>query len=419
MEEVGLQLDLAVLLTPDLALLGDLRTVVIRGVPLGVTQVAPVGATVCLKTLLVGDLAIKGLMYHVDVENGGADSVVVLVQDALELHVQEESAIFETCIAPMLETSALELQRMSACYLDFPPSGSAYLGDSVRRVRGKGIVGGKPVRGKTIFGPDAWVLAVETQGITVVAVDVDGSRRVSGDAAVHVRFVVDVRHNNTRVAELSVDLAPVIVVRHREAIQGELVLVLELEDNNRAAVGDLCFGDDLADLVSVEVGGIHVAWLARTECSRNTCEPSGETATGHLGVDVGARPGQDVETGLLRCLEERFQGEDAICPELAALGLDEVPVDVDGDAVVAGRLDLLKDVEPEAFHWQTKGVEFATEDHQALAVDEEAVVIPSDDLLLPPNESLAALVGSSSGGDGGQGQAHREELERLRKHHCR
>lgn len=50
-EEVGLELDLAVLLSPDLALLGDLRTVVVGGEAFGVAEVAPVrssvGLTVC------------------------------------------------------------------------------------------------------------------------------------------------------------------------------------------------------------------------------------------------------------------------------------------------------------------------------------------------------------------------------------
>lgn len=44
MEEVGLELDLAVLLPPDLSLLGDLGAVVVGCEALGVSEVAPVGA---------------------------------------------------------------------------------------------------------------------------------------------------------------------------------------------------------------------------------------------------------------------------------------------------------------------------------------------------------------------------------------
>ena len=98
-EEVRLQLDLAVLLAPELALLGDLRAVVVGREALRVAQVAPVGAA-------------KG---HVDVVDGGAEGVVVLVEDALKLHVGEEGAVLEASLAPVLEATPLELQVVSDC----------------------------------------------------------------------------------------------------------------------------------------------------------------------------------------------------------------------------------------------------------------------------------------------------------------
>ena len=87
-EEIGLELDLAVLLTPDLSLLGDLRAVVVGRETFRVAEVTPVGAAIGL-TWVSTPLGFNrpNITYHVNVEYGRADRVVILVQNTLELHV--------------------------------------------------------------------------------------------------------------------------------------------------------------------------------------------------------------------------------------------------------------------------------------------------------------------------------------------
>lgn len=47
--------------------------------------------------------------YHVDVEDGRAEGVVVLVEDSLKLHVEQQGAVLEARLAPVLEAAALKL----------------------------------------------------------------------------------------------------------------------------------------------------------------------------------------------------------------------------------------------------------------------------------------------------------------------
>lgn len=109
-EEVGLELDLAVLLTPDLSLFGDLRAVVVGREAFRMAKVTPVGAAIGLpqvSLLLVCNTL--NFPYHVNIEDGRANRVVILVQNTLELHVEQQSAVVETGLAPMLEATTLEL----------------------------------------------------------------------------------------------------------------------------------------------------------------------------------------------------------------------------------------------------------------------------------------------------------------------
>jgi len=51
---------------------------------------------------------------------------------------------------------------------------------------------------------------------------------------------------------------------------------------------------------------------------------------------------------------------------------------IKGHGIEAKRLDLLKYVEPETWHWQSIWVELATEDHDTFAIDHERMFIVSD-----------------------------------------
>ena len=241
-----------------------------------------------------------------------------------------------------------------------------------------------------------------------------------GDVAIHVRLIVDRRDDDTRPAVLLDDAFPVFVLGHGERVEGMLVLILNLEEDDGPAVCDLCVGNDLANLACVVVGGIHERLRAGPQRPGHACQPAGEPATGDLCVDVGSRTGQDIEASFLGRLEERLEGKDAIGAEVAALRLEEVPVDVDGNAVVPRSLDLLEDIGPETGNGQTEGVELGAEDHETLPMDEEAVVVPGDDVLLSALEVISAVsISMDSGGQGGQGQAQGEALEGLREEHRR
>jgi predicted nucleic acid-binding protein len=114
----------------------------------------------------------------------------------------------------------------------------------------------------------------------------------------------------------------------------------------------------------------------------------------------------------LRSLEDRLEREDAIVPELILLAFEECPVDVDRNGTVSRRLDLLEHIETKIENGEAEGVELAAEDHQTLAVDEHAVVIPSDNVLVTDTQELGFPVGTHGAGmkARSQGQADGEDL---------
>ena len=405
-EEVGLQLDLAVLFAPELSLLGDLRAVVVRCKALCMAKVAPVGASVNLCWRLDGNEAMGRTTNHVNVEDRGSDCVVVLVEDALKLHVEQQGAVLETRLAPVLKTTALELHSIRTVSIAWDQA--TYLRDSVRGVGGDAIVGLEPVGGEAILWPQRGVLAVKPKGITIVAIDVDPGRGVWCDVALHVSLIVEVRDHNVGPAVLLEDSGPVVVVGHGIRVNGILVLVLRLEENDGPAIGDLRSGYDLANLVRVVVCGIEEGIGVGAQSPRHAGQPSWESASRHLSIDVGARTGQDVQASLLGGLEEGLKVKDTLGAEVARVRLEEVPVDVDRDAGVPRGLDLLEDVEPEARDGQSEGVELAAEDHHAFAIDEQTVVVPGDNVLLAALEIARAVAHGPGIGSASQGQAQRE-----------
>lgn len=56
--------------------------------------------------------------------------------------------------------------------------------------------------------------------------------------------------------------------------------------------------------------------------------------------------GEQVQTSLLSGIEKRLQGENTLSTDFTWLCFQQSPVDVERDRVIAGRFDLLKDVEP-------------------------------------------------------------------------
>lgn len=56
-------------------------------------------------------------------------------------------------------------------------------------------------------------------------------------------------------------------------------------------------------------------------------------------------------------------------------------MNVERHAVEAQRLDLLEHIKPERWDWETEGVKLSTEDHDALAIDQERMLVPSHDVL--------------------------------------
>ena len=92
LQEVGLQLLLAVLLTCDQAVFGDDSSVVVRSVSTRMSKVAPVGASVG----------------HIDVEDRNSERVVILVEDPLKLRVEQLGALRKTKSTPRIEGATLE-----------------------------------------------------------------------------------------------------------------------------------------------------------------------------------------------------------------------------------------------------------------------------------------------------------------------
>ena len=118
-----------------------------------------------------------------------------------------------------------------------------------------------PVCGQLAVGPSVWVGAVKAKRVAIVAVDIDLRGPVGARSKVSLRrsVVVDVGDDNASVAELLLDNGPVALVGELNAIDSARVLVLRLEEDDRAAVGDLGLGDDLTNVLDVAGGSVSFA----------------------------------------------------------------------------------------------------------------------------------------------------------------
>lgn len=114
-----------------------------------------------------------------------------------------------------------------------------------------------------IVRPCVRICAVEPQRVAIVAIDIDCSGPTRGKVTVGVCVVADERDNNTGIADLLLNIAKVGRVGELDTRDCLGVFVLGLDENDRSAVSDLCFGDDLiyapcvAEQVSAEAMLIH------------------------------------------------------------------------------------------------------------------------------------------------------------------
>jgi hypothetical protein len=169
-----------------------------------------------------------------------------------------------------------------------------HLRNRIRRVRGNFVVQVQPVRLQAIRGPDGRILAVEAQRIGIMPIDVHTCWRVGRDITEHMRLVVEVRHHDTRVLVLLCHSLPIFDLRHGVRSEGMLVLVLRLEENDRAAVGDLCLSNDSTDLGGVVVRRVEEVGIRRPECATDFGHPAWEPAARYLSVDVWTWSCEDV-----------------------------------------------------------------------------------------------------------------------------
>jgi hypothetical protein len=82
-------------------------------------------------------------------------------------------------------------------------------------------------------------------------------------------------------------------------------------------------------------------------------QPAGKATSGHFSVDVWPRSSKEVYPGLLRSFKEWLKCENAFCSIYSRFPFKKRPVDVEGYAVVAERLDFLEDVKPQVGYWKS------------------------------------------------------------------
>jgi hypothetical protein len=91
---------------------------------------------------------------------------------------------------------------------------------------------------------------------------------------------------------------------------------------------------------------LYEARVARAPEPRVTGAPAREPAAGRLRIDVGPRPRDEVQAGLLRGLDERlYVAKAREVDARAALRLVKTPEGVEGYRGETGGLDLLEDVQ--------------------------------------------------------------------------
>ena len=77
-------------------------------------------------------------------------------------------------------------------------------------------------------------------------------------------------HHNPSVTELLVDGIDVLDIRPFDPRHAKSVLILGLESYHRSAIGDLCFCNDLSDVLNVVLSGLQIPGLVRPEDVRGT-----------------------------------------------------------------------------------------------------------------------------------------------------
>lgn len=122
--------------------------------------------------------------------------------------------------------------------------------------------------------------------------------------------IIDERHNDSKFSELPHKVVHIVSIRKFDSFPARRVLILRLEKNDRAAVRDLSFSDNLGDgldvacadrlgpvLTKIDQRGIfHIlfrsflvslVWCAKL--SIDPLQPSRKPSTRDLRVDVWAR----------------------------------------------------------------------------------------------------------------------------------
>lgn len=300
---------------------------------------------------------------HVDVEDRRTDSVIVLIEYPLELHIQQQRTVLKPSLPPLLKPTPLELRN------------------SKRRIRRNPMIPFQPVGRQTVGGPDGRVFAVEAEGVAIEAVDVYVGGGVGGDVAGHEGLVVDVGDCDAGVAVLVENGLPVGERRHVVAWHGVLldvsvvfcsrgkegtylVLVFGLEEEDGAAISDLRISNDLANRFGVKVGSLDVVFRVSPQRAGSSGQPPWESTAGSLGVYISeekniremlrtvvdhhsrSRTSNNIQPRFLRSVEERLVVEYTLGTELSRLALEKSPHDVDRNSVVASCLHLLEHVEP-------------------------------------------------------------------------
>lgn len=110
-----------------------------------------------------------------------------------------------------------------------------------------------PVSGQLAIRPSVRIGAIESERVSIMAVNIDLRSPVGarGEVSLGRGIVIDVWHNDTCVPELLLNDSPIVLVGEFDVVGGTGVLVLGLEENDGAAVGDLGLGDNLSDRAGV------------------------------------------------------------------------------------------------------------------------------------------------------------------------
>lgn len=145
--------------------------------------------------------------------------------------------------------------------------------------------------------------------------------------------------------------------------------------------------------MSILIGRLQVCLIASPQNAVNSLQPAREATTRDLGIDIRTGTSQQVNTSLLGRIEEGLQVKDALGRVVARIAFQQSPIDVERHAIESQGLDLLEDINVQGGDRQTEQflldksvqsrlynipirVDFTTENHQPLAVDEYRVLVP-------------------------------------------